>query len=116
MGRTSLSLLLGVAPVMVLTHAFWIRRYGGDSSIIGKQLKLDGTSATVIGVLQPAPFFPDRVDAFLNMVISEHHLSAQMVQNRAHRMTEMIARCRIGPPHARVDGQERKQYAAEHCS
>jgi putative ABC transport system permease protein len=47
---------------------------------------------TVIGVLQPAPNFPDGVDAFLNMVNSEHHLSALMVKGRAHRMTQVVAR------------------------
>ncbi|MGH7709931.1 MAG: ADOP family duplicated permease [Gemmatimonadaceae bacterium] len=101
----------GVPPVMVLTHAFWIRRYGADSSIIGKQLKLDGTSATVIGVLQPAPFFPDRVDAFLNMVVSDHHLSAFMVQNRVHRMTEVIARLAPGASLERA----RSEVAAVHA-
>ena len=87
---------MGVPPVMVLTHDFWMKRFGGDSSIVGKQLRLDGTSATVIGVLQPAPFFPDRVDALLNMAISPHHVSAQMVEGRSHRMTEMIARLAPG--------------------
>jgi len=82
----------GVPPVMVLTHEYWLKRFGGDSSIIGKQVKLDGNSVTVIGVMQPAPYFPDRVDALVNMVISPHHLSAQMVQGRTHRMTEMIGR------------------------
>ena len=86
----------GVPAVMVLTHDFWLRRFGGDSSIIGRQLQLDRSYATVIGVLQPAPFFPDRVDAFLNMVISPHHLSAQMVEAREHRMTEVIARLAPG--------------------
>ena len=92
----------GVPPVMVLTHEFWIRRFGGDSSIIGKQVRLDGTSVTVIGVVQPAPYFPDRVDALLNMVISEHHLSAFMVESRVHRMTEMIARLAPGATVARA--------------
>ena len=41
----------GVPPVMVLTHDFWMRRFGGDSSIVGKQVRLDGKSVTVIGVL-----------------------------------------------------------------
>jgi putative ABC transport system permease protein len=86
----------GVPPVMVLTHEHWMKRFGGDSSIVGKQVKLDGTSVTVIGVLQPAPFFPDRVDALLNMVISQHHTSAMMVQGRTHRMTEMVARLAPG--------------------
>jgi putative ABC transport system permease protein len=86
----------GVPPVMVLTHAFWMSRFGGDSSIIGKQVRFDGASVTVIGVVQAAPWYPDRVDALLNMVVSSHHLSAQMVQGRTHRMTEMIARLAPG--------------------
>jgi putative ABC transport system permease protein len=82
----------GVPAVMVLTYDYWMKRFGGDASIVGKQIKLDVGSATVIGVLQPAPTFPDRMDALLNMVVSKHHLSAQMVQGRTHRMTEVVAR------------------------
>jgi predicted permease len=81
---------------MVLTHEYWMRRFGGDSSIVGQALRLDGRPVTVIGVLEPAPFFPGRADALLNMVISEHHLSAFMVEGRTHRMTEMIARLSPG--------------------
>jgi hypothetical protein len=82
----------GVPAVMVLTHDFWLRRFGGDSSIVGKAVRLDAGTVTVIGVLQPAPFFPDKVDALVNMVVSPHHLSALMIQNRSHRMTEVVAR------------------------
>jgi predicted permease len=86
----------GVPPVMVLTHEYWMRRFGGDSGIVGRQLTVDKKSATVIGVVQPAPFFPYRMDALLNMVISEHHLSATMVEGRTHRMTEVVARLAPG--------------------
>ena len=82
----------GVPPVMVLTHAGWMKHFGGDSGVVGKQLRVDGRSVTVIGVLQPAPFFPGRAEALFNMVNSEHHLSAFMVEGRTHRMTEMVAR------------------------
>ena len=51
----------GVPPVMVLTHEFWQKQFGGDSSIVGKQIRISAHSVTVIGVLQPAPYFPDRV-------------------------------------------------------
>jgi predicted permease len=84
------------SPVMVLTHEFWKSHFGGDSSIVGRQVRLDATSVTVIGIVEPAPFFPDRVDALLNMVVSPHHLSAQMVEAREHRMTEVIARLAPG--------------------
>ena len=86
----------GVAPVMVLTHDFWLKRFAGDPNIVGKQVNLDQNSITVIGVLQPAPFFPDKIEAFTNMVISPHHLSAMMVQGRTHRMTEVVARLAPG--------------------
>jgi putative ABC transport system permease protein len=82
----------GAEPVAVLTYAYWMKRFGGDSGIVGRQLTLDKRSVTVIGVLQPAPFFPDRIDALLNMVNSSHHVSAMMVEGRSHRMTEMVAR------------------------
>jgi len=86
----------GVPPVMVLSHEFWMTRFGGDSAVVGRSVRTDAGPVTVIGVLQPAPFFPKRVDAFLNMVVSTHHLSAQMVQGRSHRMTEMVARLAPG--------------------
>jgi len=98
----------GVPPVAVLTYEYWLKRFGGDSSIVGKQVTLDKKPVTVIGVLQPAPFFPDRVDALLNMVNSEHHLSATMVEGRTHRMTEVVARL---APGGTLD-QARTQVAA----
>ncbi|HEX3158198.1 MAG TPA: ABC transporter permease [Gemmatimonadaceae bacterium] len=86
----------GAAPVMMLTHEFWQRHFGGDSAIVGRSLRVGGKSVTVVGVLQPAPYFPARIDALMNMVNSEHHLSATMVTGRTHRMTEMIARLAPG--------------------
>ena len=111
----------GVTPVMVLTHDYWTRRFAADSTIVGRQLRVDGKSVTVIGVLEPAPYFPDRVDVFLNMVISEHHLSAMMVQGRTHRMTEMIARlvpdatleqarAEVAAVHSRITSEHRDAY------
>jgi len=86
----------GVPPVMVLTYEFWMKRFGGDTSIVGQQVQMAGGPVTVIGVLQPAPTFPDRYDALLNMVYSPHHLSAAMVEERTHRMTEVVARLASG--------------------
>jgi predicted permease len=86
----------GVPAVMVLTHDGWIRRFGGDSGVVGRQVTVDKKPVTIIGVLQPAPFFPSRAEALFNMVLSDHHLSSFMVEGRTHRMTEMIARLAPG--------------------
>lgn len=88
---------VGVPAVMVLTHEYWQSHFGGDSSVIGRQVRLNGRSATIVGVVQAAPYFPDRVEALLNMVVSDHHTSAMMVEGRTHRMTEVVARI---APHA----------------
>ena len=48
----------GAAPVMMLTHEYWQKRFGGDPSIVGKTLRIGGKAVTVVGVLQPAPYFP----------------------------------------------------------
>jgi predicted permease len=85
-----------VPPVMVLTHAYWQQQFGGDPAIVGKTVRVDGKEVEIVGVVEPAPYFPDRMDALLNMVISEHHTSAMMVHGRTHRMTEMIARLSPG--------------------
>ena len=42
-------------PVLVLSHQFWRTRLGGDSSIIGKRIRLNERAFTVIGVA-PAGF------------------------------------------------------------
>ena len=86
----------GAAPVIMLTSDYWQKRFGGDSAIVGRTLRIGGKAVTVVGVLQPAPYFPARIDALMNMVNSEHHLSAMMVTGRTHRMTEMIARLAPG--------------------
>ena len=97
----------GAAPVIVLAYDYWLNHFGGDSAIIGKNLRVGGRSAEVRGVLQPAPFFPQKIDGLMNMSISEHHVSALMENGRTHRMTEMIARL---SPDATVD-QARAEVA-----
>ena len=101
----------GVPPVMVLTHEGWLKRFAGDSSIVGKQVTLNKQVVTVIGVLQPAPFFPGRAEALLNMVISEHHLGTYMLESRAHRMTEMVARLAPGASVERARAEVEAVYA-----
>ena len=45
----------GDAPVIVLTHEYWQARFGGDPSIVGRSVRLNGRPFTVIGVTPP-PF------------------------------------------------------------
>src|SRR5215510_1171778 len=55
----------GAAPVVILSHAFWQRRFGGDPAIIGQSLTLDGRSRQVIGVMPPGFKFIRKADVLL---------------------------------------------------
>lgn len=40
-----------VPRVVIVSHALWQRRFGGDSSVIGKPISLGGVSMAVVGVM-----------------------------------------------------------------
>jgi putative ABC transport system permease protein len=40
--------------VVVLSHGFWQRRFGGDPQVVGRTLPLSGDSYVVIGILAPS--------------------------------------------------------------
>ena len=46
-------------PVVVISEGFWRRHYGGDRTVIGKQLIVDGQSRTIVGVTASGFHFPD---------------------------------------------------------
>jgi putative ABC transport system permease protein len=41
----------GLNAVAVISHALWIRKFGGDPSIVGRPVTLDGAPVTIVGVL-----------------------------------------------------------------
>ncbi len=73
-GTPNLFSILQVAPVLghgptpeetnavLLSHGLWQRRFSGDPAIVGRQLRIDGTSLTVIGVMPPDFRFPFQSD------------------------------------------------------
>ncbi len=66
LGRTLVAAdeLPAAAPVVVLTDQLWKTRFGGDPSVVGRQVRLGGVDHEVVGVM-PAGFdFPRRADRF----------------------------------------------------
>jgi putative ABC transport system permease protein len=88
------------AGVAVLTYRFWSTALGSDPKVIGKTVKLgsfiDSRPATIVGVLEPCVPYPQETEIIANIVTSSHHLSATMVTDRMHRMTELFARLKPG--------------------
>jgi macrolide transport system ATP-binding/permease protein len=40
-------------PAIVLNYAYWVRAFGGAPSVVGRTVRLDSTTATIVGVADP---------------------------------------------------------------
>jgi len=76
--------------VAVLSHRLWMRGFGGDASILGRAVTLDGQPFTVTGVM-PASFrFPDpAVDVWAPESLID---AARAPRRRDNRFQRVIAR------------------------
>src|SRR5215468_4017698 len=100
------------AGAAVLTYRFWTTALHGDPSVIGKQVRLDTRTATIVGVLEPSVPYPADTELIANVVTSPHHLSATMVTGRVHRMTDLFGRLAPGVSLDQAQAELRSAYAA----
>jgi putative ABC transport system permease protein len=87
----------------VLTHATWTTRFGADASIVGRDIRLNGESYKVVGVM-PADFeLPMRSVALLvPFAFTPQQMSDQ---GRGNEFSSMIARLRPGATIEQVNAQ-----------
>jgi putative ABC transport system permease protein len=52
------------ASVALISHSLWQRRFGGDSAIVGRDLRYDGGVLTVVGVMPPHLNYPYDADVW----------------------------------------------------
>jgi predicted permease len=54
----------GTSRTVVLSHGFWQEHFGGEATVIGKGLLMNGETYTVIGVLPPGFEYFEATDVF----------------------------------------------------
>jgi putative ABC transport system permease protein len=82
----------GSNKVVLLSHALWQRRFGGDNSIVDKPINLNGESYTVVGVM-PARFqFPSSDD----QVWAPIAFTSEDAANRNRHYLQVLARLKSG--------------------
>lgn len=47
-------------PVLLISHGFWQERYGGVPDIVGRTIRANGKTYTIVGVMPASFAFPDR--------------------------------------------------------
>jgi putative ABC transport system permease protein len=81
----------GKNHVVLLRHRLWRERFGADPGIVGRDIRMDGTPYTVIGVV--APGVNDRIPADVWIPLS---LTPQEIANRQFRPFLIAGRLRPG--------------------
>jgi hypothetical protein len=82
----------GAAKVALLNYAYWQRRFGGESSIVGRDITLDGEKHSVIGVLPPGfQFGEPYIRAYVPLALSPEALA-----QRDEHFLSVVARLKPG--------------------
>jgi predicted permease len=87
--------LLG-SRVVILSHSFWQRRFGGDPAIIGQSLTLDRESRQVIGVMPPDFKFIQKADVLLPLAINVQLELTRNVDGGVYLLDYIIGRLKPG--------------------
>jgi predicted permease len=84
----------GADRVVVLGDAMWRNRFGADPAIVGRDIRLDGESYRVVGVMPRGFMFPDRETA---LYVPFAFTPAQKADTeRGHEFSTSIARLAPG--------------------
>lgn len=78
----------GAPHVAILSHGLWLRRFGGDPQIIGKEISLNYEKYMVIGVMKRGMQFPDRETELW----APSRFTTQQLTNHGNHFLRVIAR------------------------
>jgi putative ABC transport system permease protein len=78
--------------VVVLSYALWQRRFGGNPSVVGRSILMDGEATTVVGIMPSSFFFPDhQTDYWIPASFTPEDLA-----RRTRHYLEVVARMKHG--------------------
>src|ERR1044071_1459794 len=83
----------GGSPVVMLGHSIWEQRYGSDPAVLGRTIRLNGVTATIVGVMPDGMKFPFEAELWLP---TSQHAPAIRQQTRQSRGYLSIGRLADG--------------------
>src|SRR5579864_788216 len=92
----------GAQPVLVFSHAYWQRSWGGDPAVVGRILEMNDHPHRVIGVLPPVPQYPNDNDLWMPTSACPFRSNPQTIASRQGRGYSVFGRLRPGATVARA--------------
>ena len=96
---------------VILGHAYWQRRFGGDPAAIGQTLDVDGDRCTIVGIMPEGFAFPTGAEAWVPAVINPRRDNAflRIVVRVKPNATREHALAELQAEAARIDGETGEQ-------
>src|SRR2546426_3085557 len=79
----------GTEPIVVLSHSYWTRRFGGSASIVGRDVRIDGRPFTVVGVA------PENFHGTFTLLSSDAYLPLELFQSKARLANRDVLSVRV---------------------
>jgi predicted permease len=98
--------------VAILTNAYWRQRFNADPHVIGRQIRVDGLSISVIGVLPPGFRFLSSESQLYFPLASRPEDRTPLQRHSGGNVTQMIARLKPGATLAQAQSQIDAQNAS----
>jgi len=73
----------GQDAVVLLSRRLWSSRFGGDPSIVGRAIGLNGRPVTVLGIIRDEDCYPPGIDAWTPLVFSRSDMTERAAQHVA---------------------------------
>ncbi len=94
----------GGPAVALISYGRWQKHFGGDPSIIGETLNLEGRSHTIIGVMPPGFDLPAAAEIWVPLQIN---IDSLPLADRAAPMYEVVAKLRPGISIEKADAESK---------
>jgi putative ABC transport system permease protein len=112
---------------VILGHGFWMRHFGGDPQVVGRQMVVEGASSTIVGVLPAGADIGagddlGQGDLLLPLALAPDSIDDGMNERAIARVSPDTSLTRLGSElqvrmralHARAGGPFADYYAHEH--
>ncbi len=110
----------GGHPVVVISHAYWQRRFSGDPAIVGKSATINNVPMTIVGVTPEGfigSFLGVSSSAWVPMAMQREMMGGDRMQQRGNGWMQSIVRLKPGVSQAQAQAEASSimtQLAQEH--
>ena len=86
----------GAESVIVLSHHYWLQKFGGDPGVVGAVLQMNDKAIQVVGVMPPLPAYPFKNDIWMGSSSCGGRGSDSFINNRARPISNLYGKLKPG--------------------